>query len=117
MQKALSLPGFAILASPCIAAILSAQEGGPSRMTLERLSQPGAFDVRTFDPPPIVDPPLMLAPKVMTCPLFLYHLEVESRASRSLLAMRLHHGLKNCRSSRSGLRTAIPCPKGITNNE
>ena len=112
MQKALSLPGFVILASLCIAAVLSAHEGEPSRMTLERLSQPGAFDVRTFDPPPIVDPPLMLAPKVMTCPLFLYHLEVESRASRSLLAMRLeqltglHHRAvwpseRHCRSLRS----------------
>jgi len=59
MQKALSLPGFVILASLCIAAILSAQEGEPPRMTLERLFQPGAFDVRTFDPPPIVDPPII----------------------------------------------------------
>jgi len=48
MQKALSLPGFVILASLCIAAILSAQEGEPPRMTLERLFQPGAFDVRTL---------------------------------------------------------------------
>jgi len=59
MQKALSLPGFVILASLCIAAILSAQEGEPTRLTLERLFQPGAFDVRTFDPPPIVDPPII----------------------------------------------------------
>jgi len=50
MQKPLSLPGCVIRASLCIAAILSAHEGEPSRMTLERLFQPGSFDVRAFGP-------------------------------------------------------------------